>query len=153
MAAIGAMKVNVDVRCEASGQIRRGSHVTSLVTGFHGQVIEERHVLHGRSQMLVAPPVQVGRRAGPPRWIDVRQLRVDRPIRRKNAPTATVRYAIDAQEAIVDALFDFAESLRMRPSEGLLAQRPDDSAGVSLTHVETALDRILAGFGYVKAEE
>ena len=152
MASRDVVKVEVDVR--RIEWIMRGMHVTSLVTGFSGQVVQERHYLHGPSKMLVAPVARIGKRPRKERWIDVGQLRVDAPIRRKNAPaSATVRYAHDAQESIVSALFDFAQSLKMRPAQGLLAQRPGDSAGVSLEHVATALDQILAGLGYVKVGE
>ncbi len=154
MASVETMNVNVRMNFENTSLIRRGMHVSSLVSGFSGLVVQERHYLHGSSKMLVAPAARIGKRPRKERWINVRQLRVDAPIRRKNAPVSTtVRYAHDAQEPIVDALFDFAENLRVRPTQGIMAQRPGNLVGVSLEHVATALDQILAGLGYVKVGE
>lgn len=67
------------------------------------------------------------------------------------------RRDIHKQQEVVEALWQFAANLQLRPTEGTVATvaggQPDAGTKCSLTHVGTAMSKIMSAFGYAITEE
>ena len=67
------------------------------------------------------------------------------------------RINIFKQEEVVSALWKFAADLQLRPNEGCVAAiaegQEDAGTRASLTHVGSAVSKIMATFGYAVVKE
>lgn len=62
--------------------------------------------------------------------------------------TRRKRCNIDKQEAVVTALWNFADDLQHRPNEGCVATTQPGGTKASLKHIGSALEKIMETFGY-----
>jgi len=63
-----------------------------------------------------------------------------------------MKHSIEKQEAVVSALWDFVRDMQKHPDDGHQCTLARDGTTASLKHIGTALDKILAAFGYKKLE-
>lgn len=65
--------------------------------------------------------------------------------------TGPMGYCYEKQELVVTALWELVANEQLRPDEGTrttVASGPDKGANASLKHIGTALEAIMAVFGY-----